>query len=96
MTANINLDGYPQVEYGILKATIKTIALMPEAMPTQTQEQTQAGYLLELTLPNGLNTTYKKLIPMKQEMPGTAEIITEERRILERILDRILNILKNN
>ncbi|MEM8527239.1 MAG: HlyD family efflux transporter periplasmic adaptor subunit [Bacteroidota bacterium] len=91
MTANINLDAYPQQEYGILKAQIQNIALLPES-----QAEGQLSYLIELELINGLMTTYDKSLQLQQEMSGTAEIITEDKRILERVLEQILDILKNN
>ena len=37
-------------------------------------------------LPKGLETSYKKQIPFQQEMTGTADIITEDLRLIERIV----------
>ena len=91
MTANITLEAYPQQEYGILKAQIQNIALLPES-----QAEGQLSYLIELKLTNELMTTYDRLLPLQQEMSGTAEIITEDKRILERVLEQILNVLKNS
>ena len=43
-----------------------------------------------------MTTTYNKNLPFKQEMTGSAHIITEDRRLLERILDKIFNVWKNS
>lgn len=93
MDANIYLDGFPKEEYGLLKAKVKKIALLPEAA---SQEPNNVNYFIELGIQNGMTTTYKKTIAFKQEMPGTAEIITENHSILDRIFNQLLNILKNN
>ncbi len=81
----IRLEDYPYQEYGILRTTVKKIALVPEA----------DGYLLEMTLPDALITSYGNEIEFKQQMRGSAKIITENRRLLARILDRIWDILYN-
>ncbi len=65
--------------------------LLPD---TETTEQN--SYLVTLALPQGLTTTYDRRLPLQQEMSGTAEIITEDKRILERVLEQVLDILRNN
>ena len=65
-------------------------------VPVSINPQVGENYLLEIALPDSLVTTYDKLIPFRQEMQGTANIITEDRRVLERIFDRVNNILKNS
>ena len=54
------------------------------------------NYTLELTMKESLVTTYDKVIPFAQEMEGTANIITEDRRIIQRIFEKLWSILKNN
>ncbi|MNL75900.1 hypothetical protein D3C87_2017790 [compost metagenome] len=50
--------------------------------------------LLDVSLPNGLETSYKKQIVFQQEMKGTAEIVTEDLRLLERIMHQFRNIFE--
>ena len=85
MPANIRLDGYPYQEFGAIEGSVKNISGVPE----------NGQYLLEIEVPKDLRTTYEKTIEFRQEMTGVANIITEDRRILERILDRIWSLLKN-
>ena len=85
MQANIRLDGYPYQEFGSIKAFVKDISSVPQG----------DAYQVELEVPAILVTTYNKTIPFRQEMQGTANIITENRRILERVFDKILSILIN-
>ncbi|WP_052600012.1 HlyD family secretion protein [Aureispira sp. CCB-QB1] len=88
---NIQLDGFPFQEYGVIKAKVGGISLVP----ITSIEQKTTNYLVEVILPDNLVTTYSKTIPFRQKMEGTANIITEDRRILERVFDKLNNILKN-
>ena len=84
MRVNIRLDGYPYQEFGSIAAIVKDISAIPQGN----------AYQIELEVP-ALTTSYEKPIPFRQEMQGTANIITEDRRILERVFDKILSILRN-
>ena len=81
----ILLDGYPYQEFGVIRSEIKSIALI----------QNNGGITLELSLPEVLMTSYEKEIPFQQELQGTANIITKDRRILARLYDKVLSALKN-
>ena len=85
-TVNIRLNGFPYQEYGIIKSEVKHIALLPEV----------GVYTIDLSLSVVLVTTYDKIIPFQQEMTGMANIVTEDRRVLVRIFDRFLSLLKNS
>lgn len=41
--------------------------------------------MVDIALPNGLMTTYRKQLPFVPEMEGTADIITDELSLLERM-----------
>ncbi|MEL6863319.1 MAG: HlyD family efflux transporter periplasmic adaptor subunit [Bacteroidota bacterium] len=81
---NIRLANYPYQEFGALEAKIRTIASVPA----------EGTYPIEFQLPDMI-TTYNKTIPFQQEMPGVANIITEDRSIAERIFEKILSIVEN-
>ena len=74
---NIRLTNYPDREFGILKGTIKSISLTPDK---------DNNLLIDVSLINGLETSYHKEIVFQQEMTGTADIITEDLRLIERLL----------
>lgn len=84
--ANIKLDNFPYQEYGIISANVSNLSLVPN----------EEKYLTEFKLPKQLKTTYDIVLPFKQEMQGTAEIITEDKTVLQRIFEKLLSILKNN
>lgn len=82
---NIRLSNFPDREFGIIKGKIKTISLTPD----------KDGYLLiDVALPEGIKTSYKKQIVFQQEMTGTADIITDDLRLLERLLYQFRDIFK--
>jgi len=50
--------------------------------------------LIDVALPNGLKTSYNKQITFQQEMKGSAEIVTEDLRLIERILYQFKSIFE--
>ena len=81
----IRLANYPENQFGIIKGKVKNIALTPDK---------ENNLLLDVSLPNGLVTSYKKQIAFQQEMSGTADIITEDLRLTERLLYQFKDILR--
>ncbi|KLT68970.1 MULTISPECIES: HlyD family secretion protein [Flavobacterium] len=82
---NIRLSNFPDREFGVLYGTIQNISLVPDK---------DGNLLLDVALPNGLVTSYKKKILFQQEMKGSAEIVTEDLRLLERILYQFKSIFE--
>lgn len=87
---NIRFENFPDHEFGMVKWIIKNISLVP----TKTGEQT--NYTVEINLPNGLMTTYKRELPYLPEMTAQADIITEDLSLLERLFMPIRKILNEN
>ncbi len=83
---NIKLSGYPYLEYGMIRGKIKTISLVPSV----------DSYVIEIELPEGLTTLYKRPLDFTQNMQGTAEIITENRRLLFKIIDPLRYLITKN
>lgn len=81
---NIRLANYPDREFGVLKGKVKSISLTPDK---------EGNLLLDISLPKGLTTSYKKEIQFQQEMSGTADVITEDLRLIERLLYQFKSIL---
>jgi multidrug resistance efflux pump len=84
-TVNIRLANYPDREFGIIKGTIKAISLTPDK---------DGNLLINVSLPKGLETSYKKQIIFQQEMSGTADIVTEDLRLIQRLLYQFRDIFK--
>jgi len=82
-TANIKLENFPDNEFGTLKGEVKHISLLPNK---------DGLYLIDVSLPEKLITSYNKEIPFKQEMRGMVEIITEDLRLIERFFYQFKNL----
>ncbi len=75
-TVNIKFDNYPYLEFGMVRGTIRTISLVAS----------DNEYSVIVDLPEGLKTGYGTELSFTQDMQGTAEVITNHRRLLERIV----------
>lgn len=84
-TVNIKLANFPDREFGMLVGTVKNISLTPDK---------DGNLLIDVELPNKLLTTYKKEIQFQQEMSGTADIVTEDLRLIERLLYQFRDVFK--
>lgn len=82
---NIRLFNFPEREFGVVRGKVNNISLVPDK---------DGNLLIDVTLPKGLMSSYKKRIPFQQEMKGSADIVTEDLRLLERILYQFRDILK--
>ncbi|CAL2101434.1 HlyD family secretion protein [Tenacibaculum sp. 190130A14a] len=81
----IKLLNYPSDEFGELNGEVQSISLLPDE---------KGNYLIDVKLPQDLKTTYEKEIVFRQEMQGTAAIITEDLRLIERFFYQLKNIIK--
>ncbi len=82
---NLKFVSYPYLEYGIVKGVVNKVSSVPNG----------DFYMLEVSLPDMLNSTYGKKLVFQHELSGTAEIITEYQSLLKRILGPVRNILKS-
>lgn len=83
---NIKLSNFPYTEFGMLTGKVTSISLVPD----------MGKYYVEIELANALKTNYNKQLPFLQEMTGTAEIITEDMRLIERIIAPLRSIYDSN
>lgn len=74
----IELSSYPKAEYGILTGTVSD-------SPTISGDQ--ESYLLDVSLPHKLVTSYNESIEFRHEITGAAEVITQDLRLLERFFN---------
>jgi len=74
---NIRLANYPDYEYGLIEGEITYISLTPD---------NEGNFLIDVMLPKHLITSYNKKIEFQQEMTGTADIITADLRLCEKLL----------
>lgn len=80
----IRFTSYPDQEFGIVKGQVSSISLVPN----------QNNYMIEILLPDGLHTNYKKELPFSPEMEAQADIITDDLRLIERFFMPLKKIFK--
>jgi multidrug efflux pump subunit AcrA (membrane-fusion protein) len=80
---HIGFDNFPFQEYGMVIGKVKSISPVPR----------DGLYTVQIILSNGLNTTYHRRLPFKQEMQGTAQIITIDLRLIERVFNQLRALL---
>jgi multidrug resistance efflux pump len=83
---NIKLSGYPYLEYGMVRGIVKSKSLVPSG----------DAYIIEIDLPNGLSTLYGVKLEFTQNMQGTAEIITQDIRLLQKIVNPFRYMVSKN
>ena len=81
----IRLTNFPEREFGILKGKVTAISLTPDK---------DGNLLIDISLTQGLQTSYHKKIAFRQEMSATADIITNDLRLTERILYQFRDVFK--
>jgi len=86
---NVKFDNFPYMEYGYIRVNINNISLVP----IDNGQGTKA-YILEVEFPEELITNYGKTLTFSQEMMGTAEIITQDLRLIDRLLNPIRAVIK--
>ncbi|MEO8532341.1 MAG: HlyD family efflux transporter periplasmic adaptor subunit [Flavobacterium sp.] len=82
---NIKLINFPSREFGIIKGIVNTISLTPDK---------EGNLLINVDLPKGLETSYKKNIVFQQEMQGSADIVTDDLTLIERLLYQFRDLFK--
>ena len=79
----IKFSAYRPSEFGLLEGVIVNKATIPE----------NGQYLVTVNLPKRMKTSKDKLIPFEHQMQGEAEIITEDRRFTDLILEQFKEML---
>lgn len=80
---NISLKNFPETEFGVLQGNVQDISMLPNK---------EGLYLIDVSLPEELVTSYGNKIKFKQEMAGTANIITEDLRLIERFFYQLKDV----
>ena len=87
---NVKFDNYPYMEYGMLQVEIAKISKVPTTI------NNTKVLILDVKFPNGLTTNYGIKLELKEEMPGTSEIVTEDLCLFQRFLNPIKHVIKKN
>lgn len=81
----IKFDAYPFREFGMAEGVISSVADVAAA----------DGYGIDVHLPNGLTTSYGRKLEFKEGMVGTADIVTEDMRLIGRVFQNLRSLIFN-
>ncbi len=81
----IKISGYPYTEFGSLKGRVEYISETPYK---------DSGFLVKVSLTDGLKTNHHKVLKFRNSLSAQAEVITDDRRLLERLLGQITDMIK--
>lgn len=79
----IKVESYPSEEFGYLSGKVAYISNIPSRMDS---------FLVKVALPNGLQTNYNRKLFFRNNIAGSAEVITNNRRLLERLLGELKQV----
>lgn len=85
---NIKLDNFPYLEFGLLEGEVAGLSMVPVS------SEQGSYYTAEIKLKNQLTTNTGRRLPFNQEMQGYAEIITKDRRLIERLVEPLVAIYR--
>ncbi|MCK4569899.1 MAG: HlyD family efflux transporter periplasmic adaptor subunit [Bacteroidales bacterium] len=82
---NIRFENYPYMEFGVVTGYVEKISIVP----------VDNTYAVDVSFPDGLKTNYQVELPFTQRMRGNAEIITQDTRLLTRIIRPLRSLIQN-
>ena len=80
----VRFTNFPDQEFGIVNGRLSSVSLVPS----------EDNYMIDIVFPDGLITNYGKCLPVFYEMKATAEIVTDDSRLIERFFQPLKKILK--
>lgn len=83
---NVRINNFPDQEFGYLIGKVNSISSVPTA---------EGFYVVEVDFPRGMETNYRRTLPISRQMQGMADIITDDLRLIERFFMPLKKILKD-
>jgi len=85
----VKLEDYPYDEYGFIEGEVEKVS------QSTTSLSEEGNMTLVTVLFKNFKTNYGSTLQFKAGMEGTAEIITEDKRLIERVFERLNRVLRN-
>lgn len=83
---NLRFADYPYIEFGTVPGVVRGKSLV----------FSEGYYTVDIDLPQGLRTNYGRELPYTQQLQGQAEIITDDIRLLTRLLNPMRALFKRH
>ena len=85
-TVRVRLDDFPYKEFGIVTGRVQSVSMVAR----------DGANLVLIDLPHPLVTSFHRQIEFRQEMTGKASIVTEDIRLIGRVLYEVRRAFVNN
>lgn len=82
----VRLDDFPYKEFGLVMGRVQSVSMVAR----------EGAHLVLVDLPMPLVTTFRRRIDFRQEMAGRGSVVTEDLRLIERVLYEIRRAFVNN
>lgn len=83
---NLRFADYPYIEFGTIPGVVRGKSLV----------FSEGYYTVDIDLPQGLRTNYGRELPYTQQLQGQAEIITDDIRLLTRLINPLRALFKKH
>ncbi len=84
---NVKLNNYPYDEFGSIRGVVKSISHITSKIKTERSDMD--AYRVIVEFPDGSTTNYGAKLDLNFESKGMAEIITKNRRLIQRLFDNL-------
>lgn len=84
----IKFQGYPFEEYGVVQGRVQSVSKVPTP--------DNQFFVVTVALPKGLQTNTNQTLTYKNGMEASAEIITEDLRLIERIFYQLRKVIEKH
>lgn len=81
----LRLHGYPSPEFGYIEGNVSYISNLPNE---------RDSFIIKIDLPGGLTTNYKKSVFFRNNLSASAEIIADDRRLIDRLFGQLEQIVR--
>jgi hypothetical protein len=84
----VKLDDFPYREFGTVQGSVKDVATVSKTV-VDSKFQQSSSYLITVSFPHQITTSFGTLLKLKSGEQGTAEIITAERQLIDRVFKNV-------
>lgn len=88
----VKFEDYPYLEYGSVKGIVNSISLTTNSI--KTAQGDAETYLVTINFPEDLTTNFRTKLNVKYEVKGSADIITNDRSLMQRFFGNLKYVMK--
>ncbi|HEU4452705.1 MAG TPA: HlyD family efflux transporter periplasmic adaptor subunit [Longimicrobium sp.] len=87
-TVLLRFDGYSDQQFGMVEGRVAGVSLVPD-QGSPAEGEAGARHRVTVSLPRGLRTSQGRLLELRQEMSGSADVVTQDVTVLQRLFEQL-------